>query len=413
MRKKTLAAVISPVLAACIHTASAVPTFNSISPDHPEAISGKRFHVQVFSPLPGQAHLFQRPKSEHAKSPDLIPLTDKYNTLYYSIFQTGSDQQRFTVVQDTGSSNIWIPGISCTSSACRGKDHFNPSSSSSYTSKGEKISIQYGSGNVTGTVGYDYVSAGGLNVSSQGFGVASQLSSDFRGLPFDGLFGLAYKSLSEDNITPWLDNAVSQGLIDKAMFSFYLSNTPGKGDSRLIIGDPDPDYYSGDITWHPLVAIEPDVPANLYYNIAFDSIAAGEQNIPLSCQRGEAACRTIIDSGTSYIIGPKEDVLRIFDALTIKPDCSNLYEQPVLKFTIGGQVYDIPPQYYIVKEPDKSGNFQCVPAIGGEEGSSLWIFGDGFMRALYTVFDKTDARVGFAELPAELFKTSTLRVLQQ
>ena len=64
MRKKILAAVISPVLASCIQTASAVPTFNSISPDHPEPTSGKRFHVQVFSPLPGQEHLFQRPKPE-------------------------------------------------------------------------------------------------------------------------------------------------------------------------------------------------------------------------------------------------------------------------------------------------------------------------------------------------------------
>ena len=197
------------------------------------------------------------------------------------------------------------------------------------------------------------------------------------------------------------------------MFSFYLSNTPGKGDSRLIIGDPDPDYYRGDITWHPLVAIEPDVPANFYYNIAFDSIAAGEQNITLSCQTGGAPCRTIIDSGTSYIIGPKDDVMRIFASLTIEPDCSNLHEQPVLKFTIDGQVYAVPPQYYIVKEPDKYGQLQCVPAIGGEEGSFLCVFGDAFMRAFYTVFDKADARVGFAQLPESLSKKATLRVLQK
>ncbi len=325
-----------------------------------------------------------------------------YNTLYYSSFKIGSAQQTFTAVQDTGSSNIWVPGVQCRSTACEGKNLFNPASSSSYRSNNESISIEYGSGDMKGVVGYDTINLGGYNVIGQGFGVASSLSMDFDKTPFDGLFGLAYKSLSEDSVPTWFDNAVYQKLFDRAILSFYLSNTPSSGDSRLIIGEPDPQYYQGSITWHQLVPLDPKEPAGLYYNIAFNGISVGDQSISLDCQYSDNGCRTIIDSGTSFILGPENAINQILSLINIQSDCANLSEQPVLNFSIDGQIYKVQPEFYVVKVPDDSGNLQCTVAIDST-GDSSWIFGDAFMRTSYSIFDKTGDRVGFAEL-ADAYK---------
>ena len=58
----------------------------------------------------------------------------------------GTPAQKFLIDFDTGSSDLWIPSSSCTSSTCKAKDRYTASSSSTSSKKSGTFSIEYGDG---------------------------------------------------------------------------------------------------------------------------------------------------------------------------------------------------------------------------------------------------------------------------
>lgn len=86
------------------------------------------------------------------------PFIDYYDDFYLGIISLGTPQQNFTIVLDTGSSNLWVIDVKCTTQACKGypdsgftKHQFDPSQSSTYVKNGQFFSIQYGSGSCYGS----------------------------------------------------------------------------------------------------------------------------------------------------------------------------------------------------------------------------------------------------------------------
>ena len=78
------------------------------------------------------------------------------------------------VVLDTGSSDLWLPGLNC-ATCTSGSPVFNSSQSSTFegtptsSSSNAEITIAYGSGAVRGTLSSDTVTMGGFTVASQKF----------------------------------------------------------------------------------------------------------------------------------------------------------------------------------------------------------------------------------------------------
>ena len=66
---------------------------------------------------------------------------------------------------------------------------------------------------------------GGLAVKKQTFGEAMQESDDFVDTPSDGLLGMGFRSISEDNVPTVFGNMIRQKLVSKPVFSFYLSRS--------------------------------------------------------------------------------------------------------------------------------------------------------------------------------------------
>ncbi|XP_025771109.1 pepsin A-2/A-3-like [Puma concolor] len=96
----------------------------------------------------------------HDESATLIaaqPLENYMDMEYFGTIGIGTPPQQFTVIFDTGSSNLWVPSVYCKSPACTNHKRFNPQESSTYQATNNPVSIAYGTGSMTGILGYDTV----------------------------------------------------------------------------------------------------------------------------------------------------------------------------------------------------------------------------------------------------------------
>ncbi|XP_074852112.1 pepsin A-like [Carettochelys insculpta] len=322
-------------------------------------------------------------------------MTNYMDVEYYGTISIGTPAQDFTVIFDTGSSNLWVPSVYCSSAACSNHNKFNPDDSSTYRSANENLSIQYGTGSMTGILGYDTVRVGGIVDTDQIFGLSeSEPGSTFTYAPFDGILGLAFPSISSSSATPVFDNMMNEGLVSQDLFSVYLSSDDQSG-SFVMFGGIDSSYYSGDLNWIPLSA-------ETYWEITMDSVTMNGESV--ACSGG---CQAIIDTGTSLLAGPSTGISNILSYIGasngsvragsggMSISCSDISSLPDIIFTINGIEFPVPASAYIL---DESGS--CTAGLEGIDVSTssgeLWILGDVFIRQYYVVFDRANNKVALA-----------------
>lgn len=321
-----------------------------------------------------------------------VPLIDTQDMEYYGEVLIGSPPQKFTVIYDTGSGNLWVPSADCTN--CK-KDggKYRSSSSSSYKSNGQKFHIAYGTGSCNGFLSNDITTVGGAQITNFTFGEVTHEAADvFGAAPFDGILGLGPAKAAVDKVPMPMDQMVQEGLIKQNVFSFYLTSNSSSG-SALVLGGTDQQYYSGDIDYHPVSKIASILP---YWLVRSDDIKVGGKSTG-ACS-GFTGCQFVVDTGTSILAGPIKAVNALIAPIgQVKSDCSNLDSLPTITITIGGKDYALEPSFYVIKAADDHGNVQCQLGIQGiNAGVPIWILGDPFLRKYYTVWDKDQNRVGFA-----------------
>ncbi|XP_004287958.1 PREDICTED: aspartic proteinase A1-like [Fragaria vesca subsp. vesca] len=446
-----------------------------------------------------------RLRGDYSGDTDIVELKNYMDAQYFGEIGIGTPVQKFTVIFDTGSSNLWVPSAKCYFSvACFFHSKYKSSQSSSHTKNGTSAAIQYGTGAIAGFFSQDHVTVGNLVVKDQDFIEATKEPGiTFVAAKFDGILGLGYQEISVGGAVPVWYNMVSQGLVKEPVFSFWLNrNTEGEEGGEIVFGGMDSNHYVGEHTYVP-------VTQKGYWQFDMGDVLIGGESSGL-CASG---CSAIADSGTSLLAGPTTIITQINHAIgasgivsqeckaivdqygkiilemllaQVKPQricsqiglctfdgtrgvsmgietvvdqntetksdgvhdaactacemavvwiqnqlrlnlnqteeqilnyanelcerlpspngesavqCNTLSSLPTISFTIGGKVFDLAPEQYVLKMGEGAAA-QCLSGfialdVAPPRGP-LWILGDIFMGQYHTVFDYGNANVGFA-----------------
>uniref|UniRef100_A0A663F181 Gastricsin-like n=1 Tax=Aquila chrysaetos chrysaetos TaxID=223781 RepID=A0A663F181_AQUCH len=284
-------------------------------------------------------------------------LTNYLNSFYFGEISIGTPPQNFLVIFDTGSANLWVPSTYCQDPACVNHNRFNSSQSSTFSDIGVTYTLRYGFGDVSVVLGYDTVT--NIIVRNQEFGLTlDEPSSPFYYLDFDGILGMAYPAIAISGYNTLIQNMMQQSQLTESIFSFYFSRYGGE----VILGGIDPQLYSGEITWAPVVE-------EVYWKIGIEEFAIGSSATGW-CSQG---CHGIVDTGTFLLTIPGQYMSAFLQALGVEENEDGVGGKDALHTQGAGSTY-----------------------VSSSSGQPLWILGNIFLRQYYSIFDIANNRVGFA-----------------
>lgn len=298
----------------------------------------------------------------------------------------------YDLIVDTGSSNTW----------CGAQSACEPSSTGQDT--GNSVKVSYGSGSFSGEEYTDTVSFGGLTVQGQSVGAASS-STGFNGV--DGIIGFGPVDLTENTVSgvssvpTFMDNLYSQGSISTEVLgvSFRPESGSDTSDSNgeLTLGGTDSSRYSGSISYFPQLQ---SGAAAAYWGISIAKMTYGSTTLSSSTSG-------IVDTGTTLIYIPSSAYSRFLSAAGGKTDSSSglavFSTKPTANvgITFGSTTFTLTPAQYLVPQAQysfyglSSGKYYAWINDGGTQGVTT-IIGQKFLENYYSVFDTTNARIGFA-----------------
>ncbi|MCJ1379203.1 Vacuolar protease A [Xylographa soralifera] len=222
------------------------------------------------------------------KGPYHVPIENYENEQYFATIQLGTPPQEFKVSLDTGSSNLCVPSLNCSSIACRSSRKYDSSLSSSYKQNGTKFQIDYGPppvqsdedpkrSQLAGFISEDIMKIGDLHVKMQDFAeTTGKYGKVWEHVCFDGVLGLGHDIVAVNHIVPPFYNMINQGLLDEPVVSFYFGNSSAEDDeSQATFGGIDRNCYEGEIVKLPMRR-------KGQWNVVFEAITFGKETIKLN-----------------------------------------------------------------------------------------------------------------------------------
>ncbi|CAG9332622.1 cathD_5 [Blepharisma stoltei] len=322
-------------------------------------------------------------------------ITNLGDNQYYVEAAIGTPKQAVTLLISSISPWIWVDDINC--SKCRQKNNkFDSSLSSTFSTSGSTKDLE-SVAEVSGKVCTEKIEIGAsqIEVSEQSFLlVDTEKNSD--SMMTDGVFGLGF---DEGDCKSFISSLKAEKKIVNRRFAVYLN---------YYETSPDVKNYG-----------KPSIVIDGYDNRLSSVVSSGFSyiNINTSEQKWEVKCNYVafgskkltrgskaeISLGTSWILGPNDDIAIIMKSFLDDYDCDSDTdgffkcncdkEYPKLVFQLDGYNFTVNPSGYFEKYNDF-----CYPSLGYAQNSDTWILGDTFLRRFYTSFDMDNNRIGFAKL---------------
>ncbi|KAF5388267.1 hypothetical protein D9615_000170 [Tricholomella constricta] len=324
-----------------------------------------------------------------------VPLNTDQGTLWYGEISVGTPPETFTVAFDTGSSDLFLPSIECTDSACEGHKRYDTTGSSTAQDSGRTFSITFGDNStVSGRQFTDTVTIAGLTAIDQAVGAATSYSPGLAVDSFapDGLLGMAFQNISVFQSSPFFQTLSSQGQTTESQFGFKLA----KSGSELFLGGVNSKLFTGQLTYTP-------VTEEAFWQVDLDAVNVNGSSILTTLS-------AIIDTGSSLIHGNSVTVQEFYDAIPGSRNASDTLGAgfytfpcdfpPEVALTFADTVFPIPAENFNLGKAFE-GSQDCVGGVTADDDASLkgaWLVGDVFLQGVYTAFDVGNSAVGFAPL---------------
>ncbi|KAF9090157.1 hypothetical protein BGX27_002325, partial [Mortierella sp. AM989] len=336
---------------------------------------------------------------------------------YYGTVNIGEPPQSFKIDFDTGSSQFIISSKSCIE--CSGTSHYDAAASKTFKANGKPWKITYGDqSHAEGILGHDLITLDGLRVKSQQLALVTSESAGFDDT-IDGIMGLAFGSLSTSiaGTKTVFENMMSQGLVDRGIFSFYLGKASLQGGGEVIFGGMDESRIQDGhtVTYTPVT--KPKYwEINVENVLVNGNIVAYKDNYVMEGgSKGKKKNGSknsnivgIMDTGTTLMIVPQRlakgihhkipDAQEYEPSWTVPCDLAARHPEGKVELQIEGKKFAIPYEDIVREESDQPGI--CYSGIQ-TSSAGFMIIGDVFIKNNYVVFDQENKRVGIAPLKLE------------
>ena len=265
--------------------------------------------------------------------------------------------------------------------------------------------MTYGTGTSSGHLATDTLHLGQSLSPTLTFGLATNVSDEFRAYPMDGILGIGRgtqgASTTDEIDTPQImDILSSQNLIGAKLYGIHLSrDSDGKLDGELNLGEVNKERFSGELNYLDCVDNESG-----FWEVPLQD--AGVDGINVNLTSGSTNRTAIMDTGTSFILIPEPDALAIHGKIEGFEQDGEIFFVPcetksVVQFTFNNRIYNISTADWIGDKDDDSA--LCRSNIVGRKtfGEAQWLVGDVFLKNVYSVFDFEKSRVGLGVLGEE------------
>jgi len=358
------------------------------------------------------------PPGRRASSAAIPIINLNQDSTYLAKITVGTPPQEFNVVLDTGSADLWIADTTC--QRCSSSTPlFQSSKSTSFQGTGQQsnallgqsVTIQYGSGTVSGITVADTVTMGEFTISSQAFLSVDEVTDNLLDDSSSGIIGLAFSTIAATEATPFWETLANNNQLSSAEMGFWLTRSTDLTQSEVsggifTLGGTNSTLFTGDIEFLNMPVSTPS-----FWLLLVSEVTVGGKSITISTGTNALAA---IDTGTTLIGGPTADVAAIWAAVpgaVASQISQGFYEFPCtttvdVSMSFGGKLWSINTQDMNIGRLSQTST-RCVGAIFDlSMGTSIpsgssnpsWVVGDAFLKNVYSVFRANPASIGFAEL---------------
>jgi hypothetical protein len=337
----------------------------------------------------------------HTKRASAFPVSNQAVS-YVANVGVGSPPTQYSLLVDTGSSNIWVGA---------GKPYVKTRTSHD---TGDGVAVSYGSGSWSGEEYIDQVTLSpSLVIKHQSIGVASK-STGFQGI--DGIIGVGPTDLTKGTLTDPLDKlldteipTVTDNLFDQRTIRDYTlgiffapTTNIGATSGELDFGGVDYGKTASAVSYVPITSTSP---SSNFWGID-QSVSYGGTTI-LSSTAG------IVDTGTTLIL-IATNAFNVYQQATggVPDNATGLLKITEaqyaalqhLNFIVSGRTYSLCPNAQIWPRAlnaliggTSDGIYLIVADTGTPSGQGMdFINGFAFLQRYYSVYDTGKRRVGFA-----------------